>query len=65
MNKCDHLCTYRRKVGPTGNSDWMILVNQCGWCTFIIPVYPDKLTYQQKKWVERYNKSVEKEMEKK
>jgi len=65
MSKCDHMCTYKRRVGPTGNKDWMILVNQCGRCAFIIPVYPDTLTYQQKKWVDRYNKRIEKEMEKK
>lgn len=46
-------------VGPTGRrKNWAILVDECYRCGRQYAVNPDQLTYQQRDWLERWNKNV-------
>jgi hypothetical protein len=50
--------------GPTGrNKQWMIRCSSCHICGKIYPKDPDKLTYEQRDWVIRWNRRKEKEKE--
>jgi hypothetical protein len=48
----------RRRVGPTGRRFFMILIDSCYECGTMYPVEPDKLSYHEARWVERYNKRM-------
>lgn len=48
----------RRRVGPTGRRFFMILVDSCYACGAIYPVEPNRLSYHEARWVERYNKRM-------
>lgn len=58
-SKCPfgHYLGSRERVGPTGSRfDWSILVNYCYRCGYQVAVYPERLTYHQKNWLERWDK---------
>lgn len=48
----------RQRVGPTGDNDFMILVDKCYGCGALYPVEPDKLSYKETHWVYRYNERM-------
>lgn len=49
----------RCRCSPTGrNTDWCIIVRYCPWCGRKEALHPEKLTYKQKDWLNRYNKKI-------
>ena len=51
----------RTRTGPTGNNDFLILVDQCYRCGAL---YPCKImTYEAEQWVKRYNERMKKQYE--
>lgn len=52
---CRHKLIDGGRVGPTGRKVFSIRVNRCVTCGAIIPIHPEKLSYQECAWIERYN----------
>jgi len=52
---CNKRATKREGVGPTGDKEWMILVDTCYRCGRHYPIKSDELTHEQKSWVTRWN----------
>ena len=50
--------TYRERISPVDvdKSFGMILVDRCGRCGKVYPVFPEKLTEIQKNWIEERNR---------
>jgi hypothetical protein len=57
---CHHKIIDGDTVGPTGRRFFFIRVYRCWHCGILIPMYPDELSYQECKWIERYNNHREK-----
>lgn len=55
---CGHHIGNRRRVGPTGKKSFMIRVDSCCECGKLYPV--DSLSEDEQKWVNRWNKRMEK-----
>lgn len=56
----EHCFWERYTISPTSN-DWKkghILVDRCS-CGIVNPVFPDRLTYHQKRWLARWNARTE------
>lgn len=54
--ECKHDTGDRRRIGPTGRKQFMILVDRCHKCGAMIPVFPKELTWKERNWIERFNK---------
>lgn len=57
-NLCGHHVGDRRRVGPTGNNDFNILVESCYKCGTLYPVEHNELSYKEIHWVYRYNERM-------
>ena len=47
----------RHRAGPTGQKDFMILVDECYKCHCLYPVNPDDLSYLERDWITRWNRN--------
>jgi hypothetical protein len=54
--KCKHDAGDRKRISPTGRKELMILVDRCHKRGAMLPVEPEKLTWKEKDWIERFNK---------
>lgn len=48
----------RKRVGPTGNNYFNILIESCYRCGMMYPVFSESLSYQQSEWIRRYNERM-------
>jgi len=59
---CPHrnILATRQRVSPTGPNkyDIYILIIKSSWCSCQYPVFPERLTWHEKRWIERWNKKA-------
>ena len=52
---CGNALGSRRRIGPTGNNDFIILVESCYRCERVYPVQTWKLGWKELRWIDRLN----------
>lgn len=56
----NHAYVSRQHTGPyPGKPDIHILVDSCAHCGAVQPVHPERLSWQEKEWVRRWNLNCE------
>lgn len=62
---CGGLAYSRSRAGPTSRRKlWMILIERCGRCQRIYAVKPYKLSWHERRWIKRWNASVDRNRKK-
>ena len=57
MKPCEHRMSGRQRNGPIDKA-FSILSTSCPYCGHIKPIYPERLSYQEKRWIKQWNKRV-------